>query len=64
MTTFYLQTKTNPDFVQGRLDNRKFIDTKVDKNCDELESCEANSWIEAKQLFGLPLTYIQQNILD
>jgi hypothetical protein len=63
-TTYFLQKKTDPDYVKGSLDDRLVIDTKLLQNYECINTCEANSWLEAKQKFDMFLTPLQEELLE
>jgi len=44
--------------------NKVMIDTRVRKGWKTEEKTEAESWLEAKQNFGLELSPLQKDILD
>ena len=65
MSLYYLQTRTNYEFYCGASGNYQYISDKLEeKKCALDDSCEADSWIEAKQKFGFPLTSMQKTILE
>jgi hypothetical protein len=53
---FYLLSRTS--------DSRLIIDNSLRIDCIALESVTADSWIEAKQNLGFPLTVSQFEILS
>ena len=54
--TYYLQY--NPEIPH------KMIDSVVDPQYSVENTVEATGWIHAKQLFGYPLTTLQETMLD
>ena len=63
-TTYFLQKKTNLEFVKGFLDDRLVIDTKLLPNYDCINTCEATSWLDAKQKLDTFLTPLQEELLE
>jgi len=63
-TTYFLQKKSKPDFVKGVLDDRLVIDTKSSEEYDVIDTCEATSWLDAKQKFDIFLTPLQEELLE
>jgi len=50
--------------INNLRENRQMIDSDGSReNCPILEEVEAKSWVEAKFLFGFPLSPIQQLML-
>lgn len=64
MGIYFLQTKTDPDYVMGKLDDKIYIKSELDKRSRLIDSCDAESWIKAKEIFGYPLTDKQRTILE
>jgi hypothetical protein len=62
--TYFLQKKSKPDFVTGVLDDRLVIDTNSSKDYDVIDTCEATSWLDAKQKFDIFLTPLQEELLE
>ncbi len=50
--------------IQNTRENRQMIDSDGSRpNCPIEGECEAKNWVEAKLLFGFPLSPIQQLML-
>jgi len=60
MTTYYLQKPVNPEYICGFINYNPYIDYNLNKKHELINSCEAESWIEAKQKFNYQLTSLQQ----
>ena len=64
MTTYYLQKPMSPEYYMGVLNDYEYIHHELNKKNEPIDSCEAQSWVEAKQKFGFPLTSMQKTILE
>lgn len=55
MQTYYLQRSE---------EGRPFIDGTPHEGCKQVKSLDAIEWLDAKQLFGFRLSYIQESLLE